>query len=276
MRVWWWRYLPPNVVTCLSLVIALFSISESIAGEFESAAWFLLLCVLLDKADGSVARLFKASSRFGVELDSLADLIAFGVAPSILVLSLLAGQGPPHGLEDVAEYRRLVYVGSFFFVVAAALRLAKFNVMTEEYGKSYFFGIPTTLCGAMVGTYYLTIKKYGLPDIFLQVLPGIMIALGLLMVSRVPLPKMHLSKSKLLNILVLTNVIVVYLCGVIRILPEYLFVLTIVYMVVGSLWSIVRGIKPPPRKGKEDPLSVDKFDDDEYDALANEDESQPT
>ena len=252
MSSWWrWRYLPPNVLTSVSLMVAFISISESIAGRYVSAAWLLLLCALLDKADGFVARLFNASSRFGVELDSLADLVAFGLAPAIMTLSYLAGQGAAHDLADVRYYRYLVFSGTFFFVLAGALRLAKFNVTTEDYGKGYFFGLPTTLCGALVGCYFLSVHKYQLGPEFIQALPIIMSVLGLMMVSRVPLPKPGPGKSIVFNIVLVISVVAVYSCGLMRVFPEFLLAFAIVYAVVGSVISIARGIKPP-KPGPDD------------------------
>ncbi|MFH1131951.1 MAG: CDP-alcohol phosphatidyltransferase family protein [Pseudomonadota bacterium] len=273
MKGWRWRYVPPNLLTCTSLVVALFSISESIARDFKTAAWMLVLCVLLDKADGFTARLFKASSRFGVELDSLADLIAFGVAPAVFVLSLLLGEGLSKGLENMPEYRRLIYVGCFFYVVAAALRLAKFNVMTEEYGHSHFFGIPTTLCGGVIGCYFLTVERYGLPAEFIRFLPGLMIILGLLMVSRLPLPKFVLGKSPIRKFLAVANVIGVYFCGIVRVYPEYLLVLTVTYITVGTLWCLAKGVKPPVRKAPD--LSVEKEESDKAEDELQEEEEDP-
>lgn len=246
MSSWWrWRYLPPNVLTSVSLMVAFISISESIAGRFVSAAWLLLLCALLDKADGFVARLFNASSRFGVELDSLADLVAFGLAPAVMTLSFLAGQGATHDLAAVRYYRYLVFAGTFFFVLAAALRLAKFNVTTEDYGNGYFFGLPTTLCGAMVGCYFLAVLKYQLRPEYIQALPIIMIVLGLMMVSRIPLPKPGPGKSIAFNIVLVLAVVVVYAFGLMRIYPEFLLAFAIGYALVGSVVSMARGIKPP-------------------------------
>ena len=137
-----WRFVPPNVVTCIGLTAGLLSVSEAVGGRFESAAWWVIICMLLDKADGTVARLLKASSRFGMELDSLADLICFCVAPAVLVLCVLAGPGRNPGLEQTALYLTGVYAGCFLFVIMGALRLAKFNVVSESYGRRFFLASP--------------------------------------------------------------------------------------------------------------------------------------
>ena len=242
-----WRFIPPNAVTCVSIVMGLLSVSHAVRGDHEAAAWFILWCMLLDKADGTVARLLKASSRFGLELDSLADLIAFGVAPGVLVLCLLAspGDSAAHALERTAGFRTFVYVGSFFFVIAAALRLAKFNVVSDSYGKGYFFGIPSTAAGAFIATYYLTATKYGLPREVIQAIPGVMLVLGLLMVSRVPLPKFAMRKSMLINALMVINMVLIYVVSILRIFPEYLLSIGTIYLVFGSGWALIKGVRPP-------------------------------
>ena len=83
-RAW---FLVPNAVTTLAIVTAVFSILRSVGGEREAAAWLIVWCTLLDKADGFLARLLDAQSEFGFQLDSLADLLSFGVAPAVLVVS---------------------------------------------------------------------------------------------------------------------------------------------------------------------------------------------
>jgi len=207
--------------------------------------------MLLDKADGTVARLLKASSRFGMELDSLADLICFCVAPAVLVLCVLAGPGRNPGLEQTALYRTGVYAGCFLFVIMGALRLAKFNVVSESYGRRFFFGIPTTSTGSIIAAYYLTVIKYQLPQEFVLVIPAIMVVLALLMVSRVPLPKLGIRKINLVNILVLVNIPCFYIFGLLRIFPEWLLVNGLLYLVGGSLWAMAKGIRPPG-PGEED------------------------
>lgn len=241
-----WRYVVPNLLTCVSISLGLLAISQSMTGDFDAACWSVLWCVLLDKADGTAARLLKATSEFGVQMDSLSDLITFGIAPAAIVLAALVGAKPIIAAEPFAGYRYAVYVGAFGFAICAALRLAKFNVMTSALGKEYFFGIPTTLSGALVCTYYLTARKYGWPAVCFAALPGVTFALALLMVSRVPLPKLNLRKSLAVNIFQFANVLCVYLFGILRVLPEYLFAVASLYIVLGTAIALGRGVRQPP------------------------------
>jgi CDP-diacylglycerol--serine O-phosphatidyltransferase len=239
------RYALPNAVTCLSIVAALLSIAESVAGRFDSAAWFVLLCVLLDKADGTVARLLKASSRFGIEMDSLSDLCAFGVAPAVLTIAYLVGPSSTSLYAGELWFRIAVYSGCALFVIASALRLAKFNVLTDVYGKEFFFGIPTTFCGGFSCAYFLTARKYVLPPIAIEILPALFVLLAFLMVSRVPLPKINKRKTLAMNVFQMANLVLIYVCGLLRVFPEYLLAISLVYLVPGTVWASAKGIKPP-------------------------------
>jgi CDP-diacylglycerol--serine O-phosphatidyltransferase len=225
--------------------LGLLAISQAMSGDFDAACWSVLWCVLLDKADGTAARLLKATSEFGVQMDSLSDLITFGIAPAAIVLAALVGAKPIISHEPMSYYRYAVHVGAFGYAICAALRLAKFNVMTHALGKEYFFGIPTTHSGALVCTYYLTARKYGWPEACFAALPGVTFALALLMVSRVPLPKLTVRKSLAVNIFQFANVFCVYLFGILRILPEYLLFVAGFYLVVGAAIAMGRGVRQP-------------------------------
>ena len=238
-----WRYVVPSLFTCISITAGLLSIAEAMAGRFESSAWFVLLCVLLDKADGTAARLLKASSRFGMELDSLADFLAFGVAPPVMVAAVLTRGGAPTPTWLPHHYHYLVYIGSGLWTICAALRLAKFNVKTET-GDTHFFGAPTTISGAFIAAYYLTACKYELPAGFLHAMPAIMVLFALLMVSNIPLRKVAKHTSRLYNVTLLVNVVGVYTCGLLRIFPEYLFLIGNLYLWIGMIWATAAGVKP--------------------------------
>lgn len=241
---WWWRYAIPNIVTCVSLLAGLLSISSAIAGDARGAAWFILLSVLLDKLDGTAARLLRGSSEFGLQMDSLTDLIVFGVAPAVLVLTTFTGSQTIVPVTWPA-LREMTYVGAFWFVIAAALRLAKFNVASDAYGTEYFFGIPTTLSGAFVGCTFLVGYKYPALRTYLQALPAAMFVLGFLMVSRVPLRKLKPGRTVLGKIWVFGHLAGVYVCGFARLAPEYLLFVCASYLFVGPLVALGRGIRAP-------------------------------
>ncbi len=110
-------YILPNLFTTANILAGFYSILAAHAGRYITAAWVIMLAVLFDNLDGKVARLTHTESQFGVEYDSLSDLISFGVAPAFLVYVFV--------LQD---FGRLGIIASFLFVLTGALRLARFNV----------------------------------------------------------------------------------------------------------------------------------------------------
>ena len=122
------RYTIPNSVTAFSLLLGLSSIVTSQLGDLEFAAWLIVWCGLLDTLDGVIARSLKATSSFGAEFDSMADLIAFGVAPAILVLN--AGMQYGDIAYDTGQFWVLL-VAAGVFALAGAMRLARFVTQHE-------------------------------------------------------------------------------------------------------------------------------------------------
>jgi CDP-diacylglycerol---serine O-phosphatidyltransferase len=174
------RALVPNIVTLIGLCVGLTSIRMAIENRFDIALAAIVIAALLDGVDGRMARLLKASSRFGAELDSLADFVNFGVAPA-LVLYLWA----------FGDLRSLGWIVVLVFALAAALRLARFNVAIEDPDKpmwqnAYFVGVPVP-AGAILVLLPMYLEALGLPKsvMYPQVLAIYAIGIGVLMVSRI-------------------------------------------------------------------------------------------
>lgn len=135
----------PNCLTLSALIAAVTSVQFAINGKFESAVIMLLISAILDLLDGAVARALKAQSEFGAQLDSLSDFLAFGVAPSILLYEWALG-----------DAGKLGWIATIVLPVAAALRLARFNVMAKEadtspaWKKKFFTGVPTPAGAGLV------------------------------------------------------------------------------------------------------------------------------
>jgi CDP-diacylglycerol--serine O-phosphatidyltransferase len=229
------RYLPPNAITAASLLLGFASVMRSAAGDFRLAAWMILWGVLLDKLDGTAARLLRATSDFGVQFDSFADFVVFGVAPAALVYFRLSSLGLSH------EW--VVLGGAGFFVLCTAARLARFNVTTPPMSDRYFYGVPTTMMGAVLGSSYLTWDKYGLDRNLLAAAPFVLVACGVLMVSTVKLPKLAMRDNKALNIFQIANILAAYTFGPLCMFPEYLLSIALVYLTVGLGWCALH----PPR-----------------------------
>lgn len=166
-------YLLPNTLTLCGMFFGFFGIMSAINGNFLNAAWAIILANIFDGLDGWIARLTNTGTRFGVELDSLSDIVAFGVAPSIMIYKWA-----------LAPFGRLGWAAAFLFVACGALRLARFNVQTGAPGSKAFKGMPipgaATVLSSMVIFYYEFWT--GIPDKnpFFLVLT---ILLSLLMVS---------------------------------------------------------------------------------------------
>ena len=134
-------YILPNLLTMSGMFFGFFSIVASIKGDFERAAWAILIAAIFDAMDGWVARLTKTTSRFGVELDSLSDLVSFGVAPALLFY-----------IWALVPFGRLGWVGAFLFAACGALRLARFNVQMVGSEKKHFTGLPIPGGAAVLAT----------------------------------------------------------------------------------------------------------------------------
>ena len=224
------RVLVPNAVTSLSLVFATASLIVSLAGEFETAAWFVVWCVLLDKADGALARRLDACTDFGLQLDSLVDLVAFGVAPATLAYGVLAG---PSGVGVSTPVAGGVVTA---YLLCAAWRLALYNATPEASTSASFRGIPSTLAGGIVVTGYLTWLSLGASAGTLAAAgPTVLLGLGLLMISPLPLPKIARRKYRLVHVGQTVAITFAYVVGILRVLPEALFVLAVGYTLIGLL-----------------------------------------
>jgi len=175
------RTLIPNMVTLLGLCVGLTSIRMAIEGRFEYALLAIAGAAILDGLDGRMARLLKASSRFGAELDSLSDIVCFGVAPAV-VLYLWALSGAPS----------LGWIVVLVVAVSAALRLARFNVALDDAQKpawqhAFFVGIPAP-AGAVVLMLPLYLEGLGVPKDWMPLPLVSVYAIGIagLMASRIP------------------------------------------------------------------------------------------
>ncbi|WP_288776750.1 CDP-diacylglycerol--serine O-phosphatidyltransferase [uncultured Psychrobacter sp.] len=172
-------YLAPNLITTLSLLSGFFSILSSTQGHFYKASLAIFLSAILDGADGRVARMLNAQSPFGEQYDSLADMLAFGVAPAILIYSF--------ALQPLGR----VGIGcAFIFTACAAFRLARFNVQIGEVDKKYFVGLASPLAAILVTSAVMVAIDHnqwiGQYDSQVMIIAAIWVVIcGLLMVSNI-------------------------------------------------------------------------------------------
>ena len=244
------RYVLPNAFTSMNFLLGVFSICW-VTGAFSvndptlMGAYFIILCVLLDKLDGFAARLVNASSEFGAQFDSLADLIAFGLAPAFCILFAYKSMAPNFFEANIP----LMAVAFSVYVLCAAMRLAKYNACDSDSYHHHFSGLPSTFAGAINAILVVFLKNKGLfasTDNSMIYLPVVvMLITGILMVSPLFLPKLQPRKNKAFNLFQAVLIVVTYIAGFMFIsqnmmLLTYLLVLVACYMVIGFAVGLIQ------------------------------------
>ena len=179
----------PNALTILNMFLGFVSIILIMKSDYVNAGLLIILAGLMDIFDGKIARLLGISSKFGVEFDSLADTVSFCVAPSILVYSLYT--------NDLYFIQGLVL--SFIPLICGAVRLAKYNLQTEEDGqKSYFIGLSTPISTVTILAFMYFNNQIGGEGFYgdSNIALCLVIFLGVLMLSPIPFPKVPLITFK--------------------------------------------------------------------------------
>ena len=234
----------PSLFTLFNLFFGIWSMVLATRGEFYRAGWFIVFAGILDTLDGRVARISGTGTRFGAELDSLVDIVSFGVAPAFLMYQIEFANGGP-----------AAWIFCYFYVMAAAIRLARFNVTQAGRAKAYFIGLPSPAAGMTLATYYpfTQTQLYGtlhaLP--WHLVLTFLMIGLTILMVSNVHYPTLPRAGFRTLRGLLGLALIVVILVFGIWQHDVFLFPLGIVYMFYGVGRAILLGFFKAPAEDEE-------------------------
>ncbi|HMM20506.1 MAG TPA: CDP-diacylglycerol--serine O-phosphatidyltransferase [Selenomonadales bacterium] len=198
------RNLVPNMLTGSNLVLGMFGIIATLQGSFMTAALLIFAAMIADGLDGRVARYMKISSDFGKELDSLCDLVSFGVAPALLAYMFM-----------LQEFGMIGAVIAAAFATCGALRLARFNVMAGVV-KGYFMGLPIPAAGCAVATFVMVgLKPSG------WLFPIMVAVFAYLMVSTIKYPDFKGKGEK------------------IRVIPAVLTIMLMVYILVFSLNAVL-------------------------------------
>lgn len=164
----------PNMFTLGNLYCGFLAIGFAAYGQFNNAAILIFIGMMLDSMDGRLARMLKADSSLGKELDSLADIVTFGVAPSFLMYYTYFNQ-----------FGILGFMVAGLFPLFGAYRLARFNISSNKSSLNYFIGVPITAAGGILAL--LTLFRHNLPDIITTV---VFTALSFLMVSTIRIPSL--------------------------------------------------------------------------------------
>jgi CDP-diacylglycerol--serine O-phosphatidyltransferase len=222
-------YLLPNLVTTGSLFAGFYGIVASMNGNYDVAAWFILISAVFDTLDGKVARLTNTTSQFGVEYDSLADLVSFGVAPAVLMYTWA-----------LQPFGKLGWLAAFLYVVCGALRLARFNVQVETVESKNFVGLPIPAAASMVAACVLLFYHLGGSGTIRMVSVVVLIySLAVLMVSNIgyySFKDPELLKRRPFGVLVLAIVLIIVVVAQ----PELmLFLIFLSYTMFGPVRALV-------------------------------------
>jgi CDP-diacylglycerol---serine O-phosphatidyltransferase len=235
----------PSLFTLFNLFFGIWSMVLATRGEFYRAGWYILFAGILDTLDGRLARLSNTGSKFGEELDSLVDIVSFGVAPAFLMYMLAFGNA------GQAEW-----IFCYFYVMAVAIRLARFNVLQAGQPKDAFIGLPSPAAGITLATYY-PFTQSDLYQNALRNLPWhhllqlLMILLTILMVSNVRYATMPRASARTLRgVLGLVTILFVLVFGIVE-HDVFFFPLGIAYMAYGVLRAAFLGLLSEPDDNEE-------------------------
>ncbi|PKN28082.1 MAG: CDP-diacylglycerol--serine O-phosphatidyltransferase [Deltaproteobacteria bacterium HGW-Deltaproteobacteria-21] len=234
-------YILPNLFTSASLFGGFFAIIASTQGRYVPAAVAILIAAVLDGLDGRVARFTRTTSHFGVEYDSLSDVIAFGVAPGILAFQWA-----------LKPFGRFGWLAAFLYVVCGALRLARFNVQKTTTDSSFFRGLPIPAAACVIASLILFIDELGgMPENAPLLIVVMIYILSFLMVSTVgytSFKKLDLRNQKPFNFLVSLILMLIVVAYKPKIM---IFLLMFGYALSGLLAGIFR-IRSRRRKPLEE------------------------
>ncbi len=225
----------PSLFTLFNLFFGIWSMVLASRGEFYRAGWYIFFAGVLDALDGRVARLSRTGTRFGAELDSLVDVVSFGVAPAFLIYQL-----------EFAVAGQAEWIFCYFYVMAAAIRLARFNITQAGRAKRSFIGLPSPAAGMTLATFFpfTTTELYQHVFRFLprhHLMQLLMILLTILMVSNVryaAFPRAGVRSLK--GLLGLATILFILIFGILE-HDAFFFPLGITYMVYGILRATLLG-----------------------------------
>ena len=247
-------YWLPNMFTLAALFSGFYAIVQAMNERFEMAAIAIFAAMVLDGLDGRVARMTRTQSDFGAELDSLSDMVSFGVAPALVVYTW--------ALRDFAFSQtvpllgpwlstRLGWIAAFIYCACAALRLARFNTNIDIVDKRYFQGLPSPAAACVLAGLVWALNEYQIKGVDVKWLAwGLTVFTGLTMVTNVKFysgKDINLRKSVPFSALVGIAMGFVFLIVSASTLPEMLFAVFVLYLLSGYvLWAWEHLKKRPP------------------------------
>lgn len=255
-------YWLPNLLTTIALFAGFYAVVQAMGGRFEQAAIAIFVALVFDGLDGRVARFTRTQSAFGAEYDSLSDMVAFGVAPALVVyVWALKDFDSMKSIAVLGPWlsTKLGWIAAFIYCVCAALRLARFNTMVEIADKRFFQGLPSPAAGCLVTGLVWALNEYQIKGADVRWLAwGLTVFAGLSMVSNLKFysgKDINLRKSVPFSAVVAIAMGLVFILTFSSTLPEMLFTLFVGYGISGYLiwmWDVIkkRSDKAPPPAAK--------------------------
>ena len=199
-------YILPNLFTTMNIFCGFYAVIAAVNGATNAAAIAILVAAIFDALDGKIARATHTTSRFGVEYDSLADLISFGLAPGLMIY-----------LWALKPLGRLGWLAAFLFMVCGALRLARFNTQVDSVKSDYFVGLPIPAAAGMLAATVMLHHRLGIGSSANKILILMLIyILSFLMVSSIKFhsfKKPELFKKMNFNVLVAAVLIMIFIAA---------------------------------------------------------------
>jgi CDP-diacylglycerol--serine O-phosphatidyltransferase len=244
----------PSGLTLANLFCGIFAIVSASRGEFDFAGLLIVLGGVADALDGRVARATGSGSRFGSELDSLVDIITFGVAPAFIMYFAVLNR---EGWE---------WLIPFLYVACAAFRLARFNVEQAGRAKRYFHGLPSPAAGMTLATYYWFSQSTLYNETILGDLPWhfwlrfLMLALAFLMISNVSYPAVPTIGYRKLSEIIGSIVVIGSIIGMIVLRKQFYFPALVTYVLYGVGKTVFFGLIGKKPRGDVPVISDDDED----------------
>ena len=250
-------YWLPNLFTIMALCAGFYAIVQAMGGHYSQAAMAIFAALVLDGMDGRIARLTRTQSAFGAELDSLSDMVSFGVAPALVVYHwALQEFAFSKSVQMLGPWlsTKLGWIAAFIYCACAALRLARFNTNIDVVDKRFFQGLPSPAAACLVAGLVWAMEQYDVrgPDIRWIAWTVTMFA-GLSMVSNFPFysgKDINLRKSVSFPVVVGITLGLVFLIAFASTLPEMLFLLFSGYALSGYVLWAMTAVKGRTRKAE--------------------------
>ena len=238
-------YILPSLFTTGNVFSGFYAFIAVMNEKFYFAAVAIVLAIIFDALDGRVARLTKTTSEFGVQYDSLADVISFGMAPALLAYAWV-----------LKPFGRLGWMAAFLFLLCGALRLARFNVTKPDTKGDSFIGLPIPAAAAVIASIVIAFEDIFQTKLDPMIMVGVVYLLAFLMVSNIKYPAFKKFEFKKRVTFTRFMFVILFIYVLANVPREALFVLSFLYAVAGPGISIFHLFKNPDAQNANETLTM--------------------